>query len=120
MFGAYTHCIWANGDRGVADPSGKSFLFSLVNDVGRAVRFPLRNNKVAVALPSGGGVHFGLNGTNFALNFQGAATDDDRGNTAGSLSKNSSYLPDRTIVCGIDVFAGSEFFAAADIEVFEF
>jgi len=41
VFGAYTHCKWPENKSGgvVADPSGLSFLFSLTNATGRAVRF---------------------------------------------------------------------------------
>ena len=31
MFGAYTHCKWPVADSVVADPTGMSFLFSLLN-----------------------------------------------------------------------------------------
>lgn len=121
MFGAYTNCSWPkNEDDGrVADLTGQSFLFSLSNAADKAVRFSLSNKNDAVGLEPGGGVHFGLNGINFVLNFEGAASDDDRGNTVFPLNEFTAYQPDdKNFLCGVDFFAGSEYFAAADIEVY--
>jgi len=121
-FGAYSHCSWPeNKDGGrVADLTGQSFLFSLTNAADQAVRFSLSNKNDAIGLESSGGVHFGLNGINFVLNFDGAASDSDRGNTVFPLDEFSAYQPDdKDFLCGVDFFAGSEYFTAADIEVYE-
>ena len=121
MFGAYTHCKWpehTNGDV-VSDPSGQSFLFSLVNATGKAVRFSLRRRNGAIGLVSVG-VCFGYNGPNFVLNIKCSAFDGDRENHVHALDERSTYQPDDgDMNRDADFFAGSEYFAAADIEVYE-
>jgi len=65
-------------------------------------------------------VHFGGHGVVFALNCSGRAADGAKGNTANSVNNDSTYQPDeKGIGCGVEFFAGSECFAAADIEVYE-
>ena len=121
LFGAYTHCSWPeneDGDR-VADLTGQSFLFSLTNGPRRPVRFSLHTKDAAIAV-FGVGVSFGYPGCNFMLNCQRAASDDDRGNTAWLLDERRTYQPDDgDFTRDAKFFAGSQYFAASDIEVFE-
>ena len=121
VFGAYTHCSWPKGaDAGpVADPSGQSFLFSLVNATGRAVRFSLRDKSEAIALcPSG--VHFGYHGQNFVLFLDDRAADGIVGNYARRVDEQSAYQPDGdNFEWETNFLAGSAGFEAADIEVYE-
>ena len=122
MFGAYTQCSWPKGAAGrrVVDRSGQSFLFSLVNATGRAVRFSLRDKSDAIGMTCGGGVRFGGHGCIFTLYRGKTEAGEAAGNLAYSLSEESAYQPDDgKMNRGVDFFAGSEFFAAADIEVYE-
>ena len=125
MFGAYTHCSWPKdvGTGPVADPSGRSFLFSLVNETDKPVRFSLRDKDGAIAVSSHG-VQFGVNGMNFLLYHNGAAADCggyDSGNYAIKISEGvNSYQPDdRNFEWHTNFLAGEMGFAAADIEVYE-
>ena len=118
VFGAYSECRWPKSNRaGVRDPSGLSFLFSLTNATDKAVRFSLRNSNAPIAISTS--VYFGQPAS-FALNFNLRASEHPRGNTAWPLDAASSYQPDDgDFTRGDDFFAGSGWFAAADIEVYE-
>ena len=120
VFGAYSHCKWPvrkDGGR-VADPSGQSFLFSLTNTTGQAVRLSLHKKDGAILLNIYG-VFFGEDNANFALYVNDKAFDGDRGNVA-TPPKNCAYQPDDgDLTRGVEFFAGEEYFAAADIEVYE-
>ena len=121
MFGAYTHCSWPKEkDHGpVSDPSGQSFLFSLVNATNKAVRFSLRNKNDAIALHTLLGAFFGGHGAGFVLNCN-AGVADEAENQTRPLTEHSAYQPDDgDMTRGVDFFAGSQLFAAADIEVYE-
>jgi len=96
VFGAYTHCKWPAVNGIVADPTGKSFLISLVNASGKAVRFSLRHKERAVEL-HGRGVFFGslevahgleIAHPNFGLCFEGRAANQ----VSGSFSNGSTRL----------------------------
>ena len=122
MFGAYTHCKWpkdvGSGKAPVADPSGHSFLFSLTNVTGKVVRFSLRDKNQALTLSTG--VYFGYSGHPFALNCGHNGSDCGDGNRTWPLNEKSNYQPDDgDFTRGVDFFAGSQDFAAADIEVYE-
>ena len=120
MFGAYTQCPWPQYSDRVGDPSGKSFLFSLTNAAGKAARFSLHNRDEAFGLTADLGIYFGMFRANCILYHQGKAANMAAGNTANSAHKGSAYQPDDgDFTRGLDFFAGSKFFAAADIEVYE-
>ena len=127
VFGAYTHCAWPAAKGVVADPTGKSFIFSLVNNTGRAARFSLRDKDRAIRLSDY--ILFGSqkfeNGkvtasANFMLLIQGAA--DVTSNIAYSKEDNlhaAPYQPDDGAVYNPDLFAGEQYFAAAEMEVYQ-
>ena len=121
MFGAYTQCPWpkdANSGR-VADPSCQSFFFALHNAANYPVACYLRDADGAVGLHSSG-IRFGDNGPLFTLFVDGRAADDPTANSASPLRENSSYQTnDLGVVSFLDNFAGSEWFAAAEIEVYQ-
>jgi hypothetical protein len=126
VFGAYTHCSWPAADGIVADPSGKSFLFSLVNESGKAVRFSLRDKDRAIELTDG--ISFGadkiedgnvMGVSNFVLMFRRQAADEEHANTCNHpLYENTAYMTDE-MWCDEKFLAGNEYFAAAEIEVFQ-
>ena len=128
IFGAYTHCSWPAADGIVADPTGKSFLFSLASASSKAVRFSLREKGRALQLTSTR-VRFGAsNGSghgqsgwpNFILMHDGRAADENRGNCANDVDGGAAYQPDNAaFACDIAFLAGLEYFAAAEIEVFQ-
>jgi hypothetical protein len=125
VFGAYTHCSWP-ADGTAADPTGKSFLFSLVNASGNAVRFSLRVKDRAIQLA--GGIGFGgdkfeggkaTGYSNFILMFKGQAADEKDANTVNPLTAEKAYQPDDGQVRDKAFLAGQKYFAAAEIEVFQ-
>ena len=120
MFGAYTQCPWPSGKSGgVPDPSGRSFVFSLVNATGQAARFSLRDRDGAVAVLAHG-VLFGSSGSSLILNFSGRPADQAEGNLACPIDADGAYQADAGQSERDDTFlAGSQWFAAADIEVYE-
>lgn len=126
MFGAYTHCSWPTGNGVVADSTGKSFLFSLVNKADKAVRFSLRDKDRAI--------HVGSDGLKFgAANFEGAKATgspnfvlmrnreaDEPGANAANSVKGASYQPDdAALVCDSTFLARQIHFSAAEIEVYQ-
>ena len=126
VFGAYTHCSWPAVNGTVADPIGKSFLFSLVNASGKAVRFSLRDKDRAIRLSEW--ISFGAckeednNMTgwpNFVLMHNGLAADQKDANIANSIDATKAYQPDDGQVCGGSFLAGQPYFAADEIEVFQ-
>ena len=135
VFDAYTHCLWpaASSDATVADPSGRSFLFSLANATGRAGRFSLRDAASAIQL-DGSDVSFGAyipdsNGDaqahpNFQLFRCGRAADQPGGNYAHLTYASSAYQPDEPAsevdsACAFFGRPDPEFFTAKEIEVYE-
>ena len=126
VFGAYSHCSWPAVNRTVADPTGKSFLFSLVNASGQSVRFSLRVKDRAIDLAEcvsfGAEKYEGGKTTGYAnvlLMHTGAA--DQKGANCANHPKNHSapYQTDDGTVCDINFLAGQQYFAAAEIEVFQ-
>jgi len=125
VFGAYTHCSWPSAVSTVADPTGKSFLFSLVNANNKAVRFSLVDKDRAIQLLDW--VSFGaakwegdkVTGyPNFALMLKGAA-DQMGANCANPLAADKAYQPDDGQERDETFLAGQEDFEAAEIEVFQ-
>ena len=127
VFGAYTHCAWPAAKGIVADPTGKSFLFSLVNANGKAARFSLRHTERAVegsayglffgAIKMQGGRQTGW--PNFALMGRGIAADQNDANRANLVNIMAAYQPDDGQVCNGSFLPGQESFAAEEIEVFQ-
>lgn len=125
LFGAYNHFSWPVDGGTVADPTGKSFLFSLLNANGKAVRFNLRDNYRAIRLCSG--IHFGpakfKDGkttlcTNIALMSNGRAADERAANTAVSWEENADGECEADDA-DLEFLVGQKFFAAAEIEVYQ-
>jgi hypothetical protein len=128
VFGAYTHCAWPAGNGVVADPTGKSFLFSLINKTGKAVRFSLEDKERAVQL--GSGISFGAGKyedgqrtglSNLTLMLKGAADQKDA-NLALIVNANKAYQPDDAALKCIGTFfefAGEHRFSAEEIEVYQ-
>ena len=128
VFGAYTHCKWPAADAVVGDPSGKSFLFSLINASSKAVRFSLREKGRALQLTrtrvrfgaSSGSGHGQSGWPNVILMHDGRAADEACGNCANDVDGGAADQPDAAaFACDITFLAGQEFFAAAEIEVFQ-
>jgi len=126
VFGAYSHCSWPAVNRTVADPTGKSFLFSLVYAGGSAVRFSLRDKDRAIQLS--GSVGFGADKwqdgkatgyPNFILMYLGRSADEKDANAANHPVGDTPYQADGGAVCDDTFFAGQRLFAAAEIEVFQ-
>ena len=120
------HCSWPAANSTVADPTGKSFFFSLVNASGMAARFSLRDKDRAIRL-AGGGISFGTwkyeggketGYPNFMLMHEGAADQQDA-NCANPINANKAYQLDDGQVCDNTFLAGQWHFAAAEIEVFK-
>ena len=125
VFGAYTHCRWPAVNSVVADPTGKSFLFSLVNGSGSAVRFSLRDKDRAIRLSDcisfGAEKYEGDKTTgypNFILMLKGAA-DQKNANAANALAADKAYQPDNGQACDATFLAGQQDFAAEQIEVYQ-
>jgi hypothetical protein len=125
IIGAYTHCTWPAIQSIVADPTGKSFLFSLVNASGKAARFSLRDKDRAIQL--GDCVSFGADKyedgkatgfPNFMLMYKGAADQQDA-NAANLVNANKPYQSDDGRVRDTTFLAGQKYFAAAEIEVYQ-
>ena len=125
IFGAYTHCSWPAVNRVVADPTGKSFLFSLVNASSKAARFSLRDKdrafRVADSICCGAEKYEDGKAAAFAsfvLMLKGAADEKDA-NGANSVKANSAYQSDDGTVCDHTFLAGRQLFAAEQIEVYQ-
>ena len=125
IFCAYTHCSWPAVNRTVADPTGKSFILSLANASGSAVRFSLGDKERAIRLSDricfGGDVK-GADGAtgcpNFILMHKGRAADEQNGNCTNVIDDTKAYQPDDGQVRDATFLAGQQLFAAAEIEVF--
>ena len=126
IFGAYTHCGWPSLNGTVADPTGQSFIFSLVNGSGKAVRFSLRDKDRAIRLTDR--ICFGASKyedgkttgfPNFILMFNGVADEKDANAANDCDDHDTPYQPDDGAVCDDTFLAGQVFFAAAEIEVFQ-
>ena len=127
VFGAYTHCSWPAAEGVVADPTGKSFLFSLVNAANKAVRFSLKDKERAVE-SSAIGLRFGATQKqdgryagwpNFVIMRNGLAADQKDANVAISTDVAESYQPDDDQKCDDTFLAGQVLFTTEEIEVFQ-
>lgn len=128
VFGAYTHCSWpAADDTVVADPSGKSFLFSLVNADNQPVCFSLRDKNRAIRMGING-IRFGHQKrvgesealSNLCLMVSGCAANEDQGNFVCDFDHPlSAYQADGGKAINGNFVAGDVYFAAAEIEVFQ-
>ena len=130
IFGAYLACAWpAAGDaKVVSDPSGRSFLFSLVNKEGQAVRFALHDKERALQVDANG-IRFGgckmegdkqVGYPNFALMCGGRLASDSEGNRAADIEIGQcAFQPEGGAVCDQTFLAGSQFFGAEEIEVYQ-
>jgi len=126
IIGAYTHCAWPAARGTVADPTGKSFVFSLVNASGQSVRFGLRDKDRAIELGSAislgafyreGGNVVGF--PNFILMIKGQAADQKNANFAYSPKDHGApYQPGHGAVCD-DTFFSGQYFQAEEIEVYQ-
>jgi hypothetical protein len=136
VFGAFTPLSWPADNSlcsHVADPSGRTFLFSLVNAHGRAVKLRLKEaqrDKALTAYGSGNGPCFG--NSDLCLMYGKAATDPQ-----GSYGRPDSFeldheteaaagLPpidlayDKSLLAGDDGKGQANVcFAAAEIEVYQ-
>ena len=127
IFGAYLACAWpAVGDeKTVSDPSGRSFLFSLVNKDNKPVRFTLRDKNRALEVSSDG-IRFGgrnmegdkqVSWPNFALMRSGHPASHGEGNVATDTQKGQcAFQPEGAAMCDSAFLAGSQEFGAG-IEV---
>ena len=128
IIGAYTHCTWPAVRCVVADPTGKSFVFSLVNASGKAVRFSLRDKDRAIRLA--GCVCFGaekfedaklVGFPNFVLMIKGQAADQKNANFAYSQKDHGAPYQHGHVhgeVCDGTFFSG-QYFQAEEIEVYQ-
>ena len=123
IIGAYTHCKWPAASGRVADPTGKSFLFSLVNADGKAVRFSLRDKDRAIEL--GSGINFGgfyreggkvVGWPNFILMHKGQAADQKDANFAFDPKEHGAAYQSGD---GDDIFFCNQYFPAEKIEIYQ-
>jgi hypothetical protein len=126
VFGAYTHCRWPSAKGVVADPTGNSFLFSLVNASGKAVRFSLRDKDRAIqhcgAICIGAAKYEDGKPTGYSnvlLMHKGAADQKDANAANDPKQHGTPYQLDDDAECDDTLLAGQHFFAAAEIEVFQ-
>jgi len=140
VFGAYIRCAWPASRGTVADPSGQSFVFSLVNARRDSVRFSLRDRDHAIRVDHG--VAFGADVYSavrprkrlthqkakrkieiapiFVLMCDRRPANDERGVAANDPQRhNTVYQPDGGMVCDESTLGGQHFFAAAEIEVYQ-
>lgn len=142
VFGAYTAVEWpkpSDEDVNVADPSGRSFLFSLSNKYQRPFRLSLVDSTRAICSPAdedGTGPDFGGSDTegpdlkfpNFVLMNNGQPADAAKGNCCNTPRDDKAYQLDAWTAENPEpaefklddtTFAGAAFFAAAEIEVYQ-
>ena len=126
IFCAYIHCKLPAVNRIAADPTGKSFILSLVNASGKAVRFSLRDKDRAIRVA--GGISFGADKyedgqatgyPNFTLMLNGAADQKDANAANNCEHRDTPYEPDDGRAHDATFLAGQRHFAAAEIEVFQ-
>ena len=131
IFGAYLACAWpaAEDNKVIPDPSARSFLFSLVNKDNKPVRFTLRDKDRALLVLNSSGICFGgakmegdkaVSLPNLLLMRDGRPADDSQGNWAiDSARYNSAFQPEDGTVCDQTFLAGSQYFGAEEIEVYQ-
>jgi hypothetical protein len=141
VFGAYTAVDWPNQPaKGapeviVSDPSGASFMFSLINRYDRPFRLSLIDRECALSVDSTDGPTFGADVyadgrpprvCNLRLMYEGKDANEAGGNCANPHFANMAYQLDAwagapPIGFKLDhttTLVGSTFFAAAEIEVY--
>lgn len=127
VFGAYTHCAWSAVKGTVADPTGRSFLISLVNADDQTARFSLKAKDRATDV-HGRGILFGtikMEGgkqttwPNLVIMDKGLAADQKDANIANSINATRAYQPDDGQTRDATFLAGQSYFAAEEFEVFQ-
>jgi hypothetical protein len=146
VFGAYTAVSWPNQPAAgaaamtVRDDSSASFLFSLVNESHRAFRLSLVDrSRVVSACPNGGPCFGGevrdadgaiIARCSLLLMHDGRAANQRDGNGSNDHKEDEAYQLDEWVGEGpsavppagfkfdADTFAGKQFFAAEQIEVY--
>ena len=130
VFGAYVACAWsAIGDHPVPDPSGRSFLFSLVNKENKAVKLTLHDKDHVLQVTADKSIRFGgikmeggkqVSWSNFILMFNGRPANDAHGNVANdTVIANCAFQPMGVTICDDTYLAGSDYFAAEETEVYQ-
>ena len=112
----------------VSDPSGCSFLFSLVNKDNKPVRFTLQDKERVLHVWSSG-IRFGgrkmegdkqVGWPNFALMHKSHPFNDGRGNVANNTARHKcAFQPEGAVVCDSTFLTGSQDFGAEEIEVYQ-
>jgi hypothetical protein len=131
IFGAYTAVAWphpiiGSGRTVHLDPSGRSLLFSLVNGEGSHSPFcvPLSDTKSALSLREGNEPMLGAGRStedypDLFLMYSGRSADDPQGNCANRPDASCAYqLSGTARVYDECTVAGSQFFAAEEVEVY--
>jgi hypothetical protein len=141
IFGAYTAIDWPNQPaRGtppsnVPDPSGASFLFSLINAFQRPFRMSLVDRSCAVRVTSACGPCFGgqvedadgerVKFCNLLLMRNGKDAKDSRGNASNDAGADMAYQIDAWVdgppvgfTLNRTTLAGVHHFAAVEIECY--
>ncbi|MDO9333650.1 MAG: hypothetical protein Q7T57_03905 [Dehalococcoidales bacterium] len=141
MFGAYTAVDWPSEDDvdydsfNVADLSGKSFMFSLINKFKTPFRLKLVDNNRAINVGAGlafGGLEEDAAGNTVKfcnlLMYEGGAANTNQGMYCNSFDAEDAYRLDETSFEGgrtpaefkldATTLAGSQYFAASEIEVY--
>jgi hypothetical protein len=142
IFGAYTAVAWpkqptaGSSPMSVPDPSGSSFLFSLVNAYGRPFRLSLVDRSYAVSVSATNGPMFGgrilgadckvVKYSNLVLMLYGEAANESGGiwSSHHSIGGKAYQLdawkdtPPVGFKLDWDTLAGTHLFAAAEIECY--
>lgn len=128
LFGAYFACAWPAASAKVGDPSGRSFLFSLVNKQKKAVQYTLHDKRNALQVATDG-ICFGATNSedkrspNVLLMFMQYGATDLIGNCT-NYTANCAFQPKGTMALQMAAsegtfLAGSQYFAAEEIEVYQ-
>jgi hypothetical protein len=141
IFGAYTAVDWPKKPTAgsppvnVPDPSGSSFLFSLVNAYDRPFRLSLLDASRAMRVGDTDGPMFGgevedadgktVKFSNLLLMHLGKSASDAAGNCTNDHAHREAYqidawedAPPAGFKLGQTTFAGKQYFAAAEIECY--
>jgi hypothetical protein len=111
IFGGFTPLAWDSSGGYKADPTGKSFVFSLVNPRGgSAHRFPLKNASSAIWCGSSYGPIFG-DGHDIHI------ADKSNANNSSYSILDRGYQND-TGVGATEVLAGQQRFTVKEMEIF--
>jgi hypothetical protein len=141
VFGAFTAVPWPNRPAdgsppvNVPDPSGSSFLFSLINKYKRPFRLPLVDRSSAIYMDSSDGPAFGgyaedahgktVKFPNLVMMSRGKAAHDRDGNFSNRHDGRATYqldasegAPPAGFKLDPTTLAGTECFGAAEMEVY--